>query len=161
MHEKVAKTPKQALNSLMALCARAEKSSGDAVRLMFQWGVDPAKHREVLDRLIQDKFIDDRRYAAAYIREKSRLNGWGYFKIKSNLQLKGIDRSIIDEQLLTLDRESTRKRLGIIIQKKKDALNESDKYKLKGKLVRYALGMGYEYDSVISAVEDMFQDDDF
>ena len=161
MRKKIAKTPEQALNSLMALCAGAEKSSGDALRLMSQWEVEQSSRKGVLDKLLQTKFIDDRRYAAAYVRDKSRLSGWGFYKIRNGLQLKGVSTSIIDEQLDTLDKKSCEERLNSIIKKKLDSLTESDTYKLKAKLVRYALGLGYEYESVISAVEKRVQNDDF
>ncbi len=161
MRQKIDKTPKQALNSLMALCARAEKSSGDALRLMAQWGVEESKRIDVLTQLIQNKFIDDRRYAAAYIREKSKLNGWGVYKIKNGLKLKGIDSNIINDELQILDKKSLEDRLELIIQKRIGSIKESDPYKLKAKLVRYALGLGYEYDSVISIIEKNIKNDDF
>ena len=153
MREKIDKTPKQALNSLMALCAKGEKSSGDALRLMTQWGVEKSQQEGVLNQLIENKFIDDMRYTSAYVREKSRLNGWGSYKIKNGLKLKGVDSKIIDKELQTLDKKSAEDRLSILISKKIGSLKESDPYKLKGKLVRYGLGLGYEYDSVLSVIE--------
>jgi regulatory protein len=55
------KTPEQALTALMRLAARSEKSSGDALRLMQNWGVEPAARQGVLQKLIEHKFIDDNR----------------------------------------------------------------------------------------------------
>ena len=77
--ERRAKTPEQALSTLMRLCARAEKSTGDARRLMRNWGVADADAEKVLDRLLSDRFIDDTRYAEAFVREKLRLSGWGEY----------------------------------------------------------------------------------
>ena len=59
------KTPEQALAALMRLCARAEKSEGDARRLMRGWGVAEKDAEQVLGRLVRDRFIDDSRYAEA------------------------------------------------------------------------------------------------
>ncbi len=67
------KSAEQALSSLMRLCARAEKSSGDVMRLMARWGVDSSQRDNILQRLLAEKFIDDRRFAAAYVREKINL----------------------------------------------------------------------------------------
>ena len=75
--ERRTKTPEQALTTLMAMCARAERSSGDARRLMTRWGVAEQDQEGVLQRLIDDRFIDDRRYAAAFVRDKRTFNGWG------------------------------------------------------------------------------------
>ena len=71
------KTPEQALAALMRLCARAERSEEDARRLMTRWGVAPADRERVLERLRRDRFIDDARYAEAFVREKINLSGWG------------------------------------------------------------------------------------
>ena len=56
------KTPEQALAALMRLCARAEKSEGDARRLMRGWGVAEKDAEQVLGRLVRDRFIDDSDY---------------------------------------------------------------------------------------------------
>ncbi len=89
------------------------------------------------------------------------MNGWGVYKIKNGLQLKGISSSIINEQLQTLDKDSSKDRLELMIKKRIGSLKESDPYKLKAKLIRYALGLGYEYESVVSSVEKQIKDNDF
>lgn len=87
------KTPDEALAALMRLCARAEKSEGDARRLMRGWGVAEKDAEQVLGRLVRDRFIDDSRYAEAFVREKLRLSGWGEYKIRTALQRKGFRRN--------------------------------------------------------------------
>ena len=91
------KTAAQALESLMRLAARSEKSSGDVLRLLQQWGVPESERGGVLDKLIKNRFIDDRRYAGAYVREKSRLSGWGWRKISMQLRAKGVSQDVIKE----------------------------------------------------------------
>ena len=86
------KTPEQALAALMRLCARAERSEEDARRLMTRWGVAPADRERVLERLRRDRFIDDARYAEAFVREKINLSGWGARKIADALHRKRIAR---------------------------------------------------------------------
>ena len=66
------KTPEQAYAALIRLCARSEKSSGDALRLMQRWGVEPSARQGVLQKLLADRFIDDNRYAEAFVRDKIR-----------------------------------------------------------------------------------------
>ena len=97
------KTPEQAYAALIRLCARSEKSSGDALRLMQRWGVKPSARQGVLQKLLADRFIDDNRYAEAFVRDKIRLSGWGARKIRTSLRLKGIAAAIIDEALARLD----------------------------------------------------------
>lgn len=153
-----AKTPEQALNSLMAQCARAEKSSGDAYRLMTRWGVDKADQPRVLEQLIKDRFIDDERYAAAYIRDKINLSGWGKFKIKAQLQQKGVAKDIIEEQLAELDRDKMNDRLLEMIQRRVRTTKYTTKYQLRDKLIRYGASLGYDFSSVSEAVNQAISD---
>lgn len=94
------KTPEQALAALMRLCARAERSEEDARRLMTRWGVAPADREQVLERLRRDRFIDDARYAEAFVREKINLSGWGARKIADALHRKRIARETIERASL-------------------------------------------------------------
>lgn len=148
------KTAQQALQSLMRLCSRAEKSSGDALRLMRTWGVPEGERQGVLDKLISDKFIDDRRYAEAYVREKSQLAGWGERKIAMQLRLKGIERETISTVLAEfMDNDNQMERLQDKLQKKLRTTKAANDFELRGKLLRYALGLGYDYDMAMEAVD--------
>ena len=91
--ERRTKSPEQALASLMRLCARAEKCESDARRLLRGWGIGEEEASRIVERLIRDRFIDDGRYAAAFVREKLRLSGWGEYKIRAALTRKGIDQA--------------------------------------------------------------------
>ena len=97
MRTKKSKTVEQALASLMRECARSERSSGDALRLMKRWGLSDADAQRVLQRLQAERFIDDCRYAEAFVRDKLNLSGWGAYKIKSALRTKGVSNEIINE----------------------------------------------------------------
>ena len=152
--ERKTKTAQQALQSLMRLCSRSEKSTGDALRLMRTWGVPEAEQRGVLDKLIADRYIDNRRYAEAYTREKSQLAGWGERKIAMQLRLKGVERETISAVLAELmANDSMAERLHEKLTKKLSTVKAANDYELRGKLLRYALGLGYDYDMAAEAVE--------
>ena len=152
--ERKTKTAQQALQSLMRLCSRGEKSTGDALRLMRTWGVPEAEQRGVLDKLIADRYIDNRRYAEAYTREKSQLAGWGERKIAMQLRLKGVERETISAVLaeLMVD-DSMAERLHEKLSKKLRTVKAANDYELRGKLLRYALGLGYDYDMAAEVVD--------
>ncbi len=154
------KTPEQALSHLMQLCARAEKSSGDARRLMRTWGVETTAQEAVLQRLIADRFIDDRRYASAFVREKSRIDGWGAYKIRTALQRKQIGRQTIDEALAQIDPADASDRLRTLLARKLRGMKPDTPFKLRGKLLRYGLSAGYDYATVAEAVEQLTPDND-
>lgn len=151
--EKKPKSAAQAQQSLMRLCARAEKSSGDALRLMRGWGVPEAEREGVLNKLIEQRFIDDRRYAEAYVREKSNLSGWGARKIAFQLRQKGVDKSIIDATLSSLDSEIQLEQLTAKLERKLRTTKAANIYELRGKLLRYGMGLGYDYEMTRSAID--------
>ena len=154
--ERKTKTAQQALQSLMRLCSRSEKSTGDALRLMRTWGVPEAEQRGVLDKLIADRYIDNRRYAEAYTREKSQLAGWGERKIAMQLRLKGVERETISAVLAELmEDDSIVERLRDKLTKKLRTVKAANDYELRGKLLRYALGLGYDYDIASEVVDEV------
>lgn len=158
--ERKPKSAQQALQSLMRLCARSEKSSGDALRLMQQWQVPQAERQGVLERLVKERFIDDGRYAEAYVREKSRLSGWGARKIAMQLRQKGVSQAIIDDALRQLDSNVELPRLVDKLRRKIRTTKYTSDYELRGKLMRYALSLGFDYDIAQRAVEDSLEEQD-
>ncbi len=139
------KTPEQALASLMRLCAKAERSSGDALRLMRRWGISDADSRRVLERLVADRFIDDRRYAEAFVREKMRLSGWGAYKIGATLRTKGIAQAIITQAMEQFADADVRERLSELLARRLRTLKAKSPFDARAKLVRYAVSQGYDY----------------
>ena len=144
------KTPEQAYAALIRLCARSEKSSGDALRLMQRWGVEPSARQGVLQKLLADRFIDDNRYAEAFVRDKIRLSGWGARKIRTSLRLKGIAAAPANQS----------ERLRTQLEKKLRLTRYKDTYDLKTKLIRYGLSLGYDYDAVLDAAGELIQTND-
>lgn len=159
------KSPDEALAALMRLCARAEKSEGDARRLMRGWGLAAADAERVLARLVRDRFIDDSRYAEAFVREKLHLSGWGEYKIRTALQRKGVARETIDAALAQADRSQMAERLAEQLARKARTTRHATSYELKTKLIRYGLSLGYDYETVLDRVSALISDtetcDDF
>lgn len=147
------KTPEQALSSLMRQCARAEKCSSDALRSMRRWGLSDADTRGVLERLQRERFIDDGRYAEAYVREKVRFSGWGAMKIRAALRAKSIAPDVIARALAQLEPEADATRLEEVLRKKAAKTSARDAYDLKTKIVRFGMSRGFDLEDVIEATE--------
>lgn len=108
------------------------------------WQVDEADVRKIILKLQEEKFLDDRRYAGIYVRDKFRLNQWGKIKIKAMLRQKGINEVVIGEALDQIDEESYTRVCSALIHQKASSLSETDTFTRKGKLFRYASGRGFE-----------------
>lgn len=155
MEQKVkrTKTAEQALVSLMHLAARSEKCSADALRLMRGWGVSDADAQRVLQRLVSERFIDDSRYACAFVREKINLSGWGVYKITAALRRKGIDSAIIAEALAENGAVDMAERLHSLLERKMRSVKAKNSADLRAKLFRYAAGRGYDFATAKQCVE--------
>ncbi len=148
------KSPEQALAALMRLCARSEKSSGDARRLMRGWGLAPEEAEKVLRRLVEERFINDRRYAAAFVSEKSRLSCWGAYKIRMALRRKEVADEVIEQALREIDPATNRERLGEKIARKARLTKAASGYEMRTKLMRYGLSLGFDFETVSEAVNE-------
>lgn len=138
--------------ALEAACARREYCSGDILKkALLKSEGDKASAAEIVEGLKKNGFVDDARYAGAYAREKSAINGWGPVKIRRFLLAKGIDAQTVSEALETVDNDKADTRLLKLLESKRKSLKDDPAAKLK--LLRYALTRGYSYESVAKAVD--------
>jgi len=133
---------------LMRYCAYQERSSFDVLQKMRQWDMSGEQAKETLEFLQEEGFVDDARYAAAYVRGKFNTNKWGRNKIREGLYAKKIARQIIESAMDELDDEDYVRQLQILLEKKNASLKEDDPYKRKQKLALYAQAKGYVLDLI-------------
>lgn len=147
---------KKLLERLQRLCSRAEYCAMDIRRkaLKGMEGDTEAASR-IVAALVKDRFVDDRRYSAAFAREKSSLQGWGEVKIRFMLRSKGISDEIISSALEEIDPEKAEKKLDKLVADKARLLEGDPQKRLK--LLKYALGRGYSYDEVEEAIARLAQ----
>ena len=140
------------LSSLQRQCARREYCSSDILKkAASRLDGDLAAAGEILDRLKEESYVDDGRYAAAFAREKASISGWGPVKIRYALAARKIEGSVIEQALSQIDSDSADARLLRLLENKRKSLRDDPQAKLK--LLKFALGRGYDYDSVRSVVE--------
>lgn len=111
----------------------------------------------VIEKLKEDEFLSDRRYAAAFARDKAHLLGWGPQKIRYALLAKHIDEEIVGEALALVDSCAADAQLERMLGKKLASLRASKKPmtddEMKVRLIRFATGRGYTYDTTIAVIE--------
>ena len=144
----------EALEKARYLCSREEKCRSDIERKLAQWNVKEPDRDNIIEQLIEDKFIDEQRYANAFVRGKMRQNKWGKIKISYHLKMKNIPAEKIEQALITIDEEEYHKLIRDELMKKKHSIRESEPYKLKAKLVRYGLSKGYEQEIIFLYIND-------
>ena len=133
------------LDRLMRLCAGRECCRSDIRRKLAD--LPPEQAEEVLETLCREGYLDDARYARAFARDKSALQGWGSLKIKLALQRKAIDAAAIASALEAIDTPAAEARKEQVLRAKWDALDrEEDPARRQAKFFRYAMSRGYGYE---------------
>ena len=107
---------------------------------------DAQKVETALNKLIEERYVDDLRYATAYARDKASISGWGATKIRYMLSAKGVAKDVISEALNEVDESKATSRLEKLLEHKYKSLKDDPQWKIK--LLRFALGRGYSYDEV-------------
>ena len=140
------------------LCSKAEYCSRDIFRKALKdLEGDAEAASAVLASLVEDRYVDDVRYASAFAREKSSLQGWGALKIRFQLRAKGLSEEAISAGLAEIDGQRAGERLERLIRETVRLLRGDPQCRLK--LIRFALGRGYEYGDVSAAVESVMKED--
>lgn len=147
---------KRILDRLRGLCSRREYCVADVLKKAADgFEGDRAAAQEVVDVLVKEKYVDDLRYASAFARDKSAIQGWGEVKIRYMLSAKGVPRDVIDKALEEIDEDKAESRLEKLLQNKLKSLKDDPQRRLK--LLRFALGRGYSYDEVNSLINTLLK----
>lgn len=150
---------KSVYDALSAQCAKREYCTADVRRKALQrLEFDAAAAESVVSALVADGFVDDRRYAAAYAREKSALSGWGPVKIRAALLARGVARDVAVEALGEVDPARASAKLEKVLETKWRTLRDDPQGRLK--LIRFALSRGYDYEPVRPLVERITRPED-
>ena len=140
-------TADKILNNLRRQCSRREYCTADVLKKAEKaLDGDHQQAVKVLNVLVEEKYVDDRRYAEAYAREKSSISGWGEVKIRYALSARSIPADTISEALSAIDVRRAGLRLEKLLDNKYRTLKDDPQWKLK--MIRFALGRGYSYDEV-------------
>lgn len=141
-------TETDALNRMAAYCSTAEHCRSEISEKLQRWGIPYDAIERILNRLEEEKFIDEERYCRAFIRDKYRFAKWGKVKIGQALQLKKIPRLTYLSLLNEIDKEEYLAILRGLLESKRKSIHAGNEYELSNKLIRFALSRGFEMDDI-------------
>lgn len=147
-------TEETAVVRLETLCARSEQCSHDLMQKLIKWGFTRSEAESIIGRLIDRRFVDDSRFAKAYVRDKYRFARWGQRKIITGLYSKRIDKATIDEALEEIDmRQYALIAFEVIASKLRALPSEIPDFELRQKLIRFGLSRGYETGLILKILQ--------
>lgn len=137
-------TPDQVLDKMAKYCAYQERCVKDVRDKLKTFDIAQEAKDEIIDYLLDNRFVSDERFAKSFVRGKVNQSGWGVNKIRFHLVQKGIAKEIIDEALGQTDEEVYRQRLIEILKVKSKTVKAANDFEKKHKLAAYAMQKGFE-----------------
>lgn len=150
-------TVQEALLKVQKLCSTEEKCRSDVRKKLFDWGITSENTEKIIDGLISENYIDERRYAKSFTKDKLRLNKWGKIKISFELNQKKLPRNVIVAAISLIDDKEYFELLKKETRKKLRSLRDKDPYVLKGKLHRYASSKGFENEIIFNVLDEVLK----
>ena len=144
-----------ALEKAMRYCSYQERCRLDLENRFVAWNVKKNDFEPLIQRLIKEDFLNERRYIEAYVRGKFLIKKWGKNKIKMGLMAK----KIFNEELVAkvfvseIDENTYVSTIKELISKKNALLDDSDPLKKRDKIYRYLLNKGYESELVVTGLK--------
>lgn len=143
---------KEILQKARNFCSRKEVCSAEILAKMKQWDADTEQCEKALALLKNEGYIDDLRYACAYAGDKLKLNKWGRIKIRYMLRQKGINQAGIEAAIGEFDDKEYESILKTELEKKRKQIKSKNQWEIRGKLMQFAAGRGFETDLTNSLI---------
>ena len=141
-------TEQEAYLQLAAICAQAEHCEQEMRDKMKRWELDEMVQNRVINRLTEERYIDNERYTRAFVKDKIRYNKWGRRKVQQALWMKRIDTDIQQRVLDEIDEKEYLDVLRPLLKQKRKSIKAENDYELNQKLVRFALSRGFTFDII-------------
>ena len=131
-------------------CSLSEHCIQKVREKLMQWETPKEYINPIIDKLLEDDYINEERFARAFVKDKFRFNHWGRIKISTHLRALGISSENIATAMQEIDDEEYEKMLDEIVEKKRKSIKNGTDYEIRAKLLRHALSRGFEYEIIAS-----------
>ena len=140
---------KEALARLSAYCSVAERCRADVEEKLLRWGLESKVRESVVFALERERFLDEERYCRAFIRDKYLFARWGKVKIGQALRAKHIAPDVYSPLLdEVVGEDEYLSGLRALLASKRKSIRAACAREMEGKLIRFALGRGFEMDDI-------------
>lgn len=136
------------LERLTAQCSRREYCLHDIRQKLRRWEVPEEEWDKIIRFLVDERYVDEERYARSFIRSKKEYNRWGEYKIRQGLRVKGISEDVYAPLLKEFEGDDYEETLRQLLQRKAPTVKANNDYERNQKLIRFALQRGFSYDLI-------------
>lgn len=148
-------TEEELLHRAAAYCSGVERCRQDVEKKIAAAGLPPEATARIIQRLVDERFIDEARFCRSFVNDKLRFNKWGRIRIGYELRQRQIPKALIAEALEAIDEAAYREILKTLLKDKRRSVKAKDKRDLFSKLLRFAAGRGFESESIIKCLQEL------
>lgn len=135
------------------VCSKQEMCRHDIEKKLIKYGLSDKEKEVLMKTLMQEKFVDESRYASFFVHDKWKINKWGRIKIQHHLRQKRIPEACIQDALDEIDEETYISVLRELLAEKNKSIKDKNPYHRKAKLMRYAMSRGFEQELVFDEID--------
>ncbi|MGY6520849.1 MAG: regulatory protein RecX [Mongoliitalea sp.] len=140
---------------IAAFCAYQERCQQEVRTRLAERGIRGDEAEELIALMIEEGFLNEERFAQAFVRGKFSLKKWGRIKIRQALKFKQLSDRCIATGMKEIDADEYFKILQLEAEKKWNSLDKLDKFPRKMKVQQFLLGKGFEQDLIQAAIAEL------
>lgn len=148
-------TVDEAKKRLERYCAYQERCHKEVSQKLYEMRMIPEARDLIIVHLLQHNFLNEERYAKAFVRGKFRIKKWGKQRLQLELKRKDINKTIIAIALKEIDTEEYLHTFNELAKKKLEAISESNSQKRRKKLADYLFYRGWESQLVYDKIREL------
>jgi regulatory protein len=145
----------EAKQKLEAYCAYQERCEFEIIQKLRTWNIYSEDIPILIADLITNNFLNEQRFASAYVSGKFRIKNWGRNKIKQHLKQKNISSYSINEGMKEIDPDEYYDTLKKLAENKTALINGKSIWEKRAKLQRYLNSKGYENDLIHAVMKEV------
>lgn len=152
-------TVEEATRRLERYCAYQERCHQECHQKLQQMRMIPEAIDQIMVHLIQNGFLNEERFASAFVRSKFRQKSWGRLRIRRALKLRDISEALIRRSLKEIEGAQYTEALYALARKRWEQLTgEQNPERKKQKLLQYLQYRGWETELIYDALRELSGD---
>ncbi len=141
---------------LEAYCAYQDRCHYEVETKLRQFDLSEERRADIILHLLENKFLDEQRFAESFVSGKLKIKHWGRMKIKQGLKSKFVSSQLIEKALKTIDLDLYDEILQkIALRKWNELKSEKNIFTKKGKVFRFLASRGFESDLIYGILNDL------
>lgn len=137
-------TVDEAQKVLENYCAYQERCHKEVQLKLKKMGMIPEAMDKIIVHLIEHNYLNEERFAKAFVRGKFRFKNWGKNRLVRELKFREISKYSIESGLSEIEPEEYLEVLDELVKKRIAQVKERNPYKKKRKVADYLLYRGWE-----------------